>query len=162
MANHVRVAAFDPAFELAMVEFTMAMNTNRPDDWLHAGTAVLGLLMALVPTRAQRGTSPQVVGSARIEDQVVDDRPLLGQKEGVAALAGRDLVDVDRQDLLEDGAAAAALDADAAHVTEVEEADVSILRWVADFSDADTFVSGLLTTHGGVVGGEDEVGFLAG
>ena len=28
MANHVRVAAFDPAFEFAIVEFTIAMNTN--------------------------------------------------------------------------------------------------------------------------------------
>src|SRR5438132_4806169 len=28
IANHVRVAAFDPAFELAIVEFTMARNTN--------------------------------------------------------------------------------------------------------------------------------------
>jgi len=44
---------------------TGAMNMNGPDNWLHAGTAVLGLLMAVVPTRAQRGTSPQVAGSAR-------------------------------------------------------------------------------------------------
>ncbi len=28
MAKKVRVAAFDPALELAMVEFTMARNTN--------------------------------------------------------------------------------------------------------------------------------------
>ena len=41
------------------------MNMNTPDNWLHAATAVLGLIIALVPTRAQRGTSPQVAGSAR-------------------------------------------------------------------------------------------------
>jgi ABC-type transport system substrate-binding protein len=31
--------------------------------------------------------------------------------------------------------------------------DVSIARWVADFPDADTFVSGILATRGGIVGG---------
>jgi len=39
------------------------MNMNGPDNWLHAATAVLGLLMVLVPTRAGRGSS-QVAGSA--------------------------------------------------------------------------------------------------
>ncbi|NAZ82381.1 DUF4383 domain-containing protein [Kineococcus sp. R8] len=41
------------------------LNVNGPDHVLHAGTALLGLVMALVPTRAQRGTSPRVAGSAR-------------------------------------------------------------------------------------------------
>ncbi|WP_167588409.1 DUF4383 domain-containing protein [Kineococcus rubinsiae] len=41
------------------------MNVNTPDNWLHAATAALGLVIALVPTRAQRGTSPRVAGSAR-------------------------------------------------------------------------------------------------
>jgi peptidoglycan/LPS O-acetylase OafA/YrhL len=43
---------------------TGGMNTNTPDNWLHAATAVLGLLMAIVPTRAQRGSSAQVTGSS--------------------------------------------------------------------------------------------------
>jgi hypothetical protein len=49
--------------------------------------------------------------------------PFSVEVEGVAALARGDLVDVDREDLLEEGAAVAALDPDAAHVGEVEEAD---------------------------------------
>lgn len=44
---------------------TGAMNVNGPDNWLHAGTAVLGLIMALVPSRARRDMSPRVTGSAR-------------------------------------------------------------------------------------------------
>src|SRR5262249_19779779 len=42
--------------------------------------------------------------------------------------------------------------------------DISIARWVADFPDADTFVSGVVGTRGGIVGaycGTEELDVLA-
>src|SRR6266851_3957140 len=99
---------------------------------VHRGDAAQDLRRARTLRRDERGLHREAVGCDAVDDDVVDDRPALVRQQTVASVTDLETRDVARDQAVEGGEGARALEEELAHMREIEEprraADRAMLR----------------------------------